>query len=89
MHTNLIQLMTCRNLSKALPNKCYYVPLVDKDGYIINDPLIIRSDDQKWRICIADSDVILFAKGILSTKNLSAEILRRTYPRWLYKDQNL
>ncbi len=70
----LIQLMTCRNLSKALPNKCYYVPLVDKDGYIINDPLIIKINDQKWRICIADSDVILFAKGILSTKNLSAEI---------------
>ena len=42
----LIQLMTCRNLSKALPNKCYYVPLVDKDGYIINDPLIIKINDQ-------------------------------------------
>ena len=66
----LIQLMTCRDLSKAKPKKCYYVPLIDKDGNMINDPLIIKIDENKWRICIADSDVLLWAKGIAVGANL-------------------
>ncbi len=70
----LIQLMTCRDLSKAKRNKCYYVPLIDKDGNMINDPLILKLEDDKWRICIADSDVLLFAKGISSAINLDVNI---------------
>ena len=70
----LIQLMTCRDLSKAKPKKCYYVPLIDKDGNMINDPLIIKIDENKWRICIADSDVLLFAKGIANISNFDVKI---------------
>ena len=60
----LIQLMTCRDLSNAKIKKCYYVPLIDKNGNMINDPLVLKLDKTKWRICIADSDVILFAKAL-------------------------
>ena len=38
----LIQLMTCRDLSKAKINRCYYVPLIDKEGNMVNDPLILK-----------------------------------------------
>ena len=32
---------------------------------MVNDPLIYKlKDENKWRICIADSDVLFFAKGI-------------------------
>ena len=41
----LIQLMTCRDLSKAKINKCYYVPLIDKEGNMVNDPLILKIDE--------------------------------------------
>ncbi len=70
----LIQLMTCRDLSKAKVLKCYYVPLIDGNGNMINDPLILKVDDMKWRICIADSDVMLFAKGIADATNLKVNI---------------
>ena len=70
----LIQLMTCRDLSNAKIKKCYYVPLIDKNGNMINDPLVLKLDETKWRICIADSDVILFAKGIADTLNLEVNI---------------
>ena len=59
---NLIQLMTCRDLSKSKIGGCYYAPLVDAEGMIINDPLIYKLSDDRWRVCIADSDVLLFAK---------------------------
>ena len=60
----LVQLMTCRDLSGAKVLKCYYVPLIDGNGNMINDPLVLKVEDMKWRICIADSDVLLYAKGV-------------------------
>ena len=70
----LVQLMTCRNLSNAKIGNCYYAPLVDSDGGIINDPLIYKLEENRWRVCIADSDVLLFAKGIVSVKNFKVDI---------------
>ena len=72
--SKLVQLMTCRDLSKSKIGGCYYAPLVDSEGGLINDPLIYKLDEKKWRICIADSDVLLFAKGISSTKKLKVDI---------------
>ena len=65
----LVQLMTCRNLTNSKIGSCYYAPLVDSNGGIVNDPLIYKLEENRWRICIADSDVLLFAKGIASVKN--------------------
>ncbi len=72
--SELVQLMTCRNLSDSKIGKCYYAPLVDSDGGLINDPLIYKVNDDKWRVCIADSDVLLFAKGIASAKEMDVNI---------------
>ena len=67
--------MTCRDLSKSKAGVCYYSPLVDSNGNLINDPLIYKLNENKWRICIADSDVILFAKGISSVQNMNVDII--------------
>jgi len=60
----LVQLMTCRDLSKSKDGRCYYCPIIDDNGGIINDPIILRLNNNRWWISIADSDVILFAKGL-------------------------
>ena len=70
----LVQLMTCRDLSGAKVLKCYYVPLIDGNGNMINDPLVLKVEDMKWRICIADSDVLLYAKGIADSMKLNVKI---------------
>ena len=72
--SELIQLMTCRDLSNAKSGICYYSPLVDLYGGLINDPLIYKLQPDKWRVCIADSDVLLFAKGIAESRNLNVNI---------------
>ena len=72
--SQLVQLMTCRNLSNSKIGFCYYAPLVDSEGGVVNDPLIYRLSENKWRVCIADSDVLLFAKGIASAKKLDVDI---------------
>ena len=60
----LVQLMTCRDLSKSKVGRCYYCPIIDDNAGLINDPVILKLDEQRWWISIADSDVILFAKGL-------------------------
>jgi len=60
----LVQLMTCRDLSKSRVGRCYYCPIIDDNAGLINDPVILKLDEQRWWISIADSDVILFAKGL-------------------------
>ena len=70
----LVQLMTCRDLSKLKVGSCYYVPLIDSNGGMVNDPLIYKLEDNIWRVCIADSDVLLYAKGIAAGKKLNVKI---------------
>ena len=35
-----------------------------KNGNLVNDPVVLKLDENKWWISIADSDVIFFAKGL-------------------------
>ncbi len=72
--SELVQLMTCRDISNAKPGICYYAPLVDLYGGLINDPLIYQIESNKWRVCIADSDVLLFAKGVAESRKLKVKI---------------
>ena len=48
--SKLVQLMTCRDMSKAKVGSCYYAPIVDTDGGILNDPLIYKLSEDKWRV---------------------------------------
>jgi len=72
--TKLVQLITCRNLSKSKVGRCYYAPIIDEQGKMINDPIILKLDENKWWLSLADSDVGLYAKGIASGLNLKVEI---------------
>tara|TARA_B100000902_G_scaffold16406_1_gene19672 strand:- start:700 stop:1809 length:1110 start_codon:yes stop_codon:yes gene_type:complete len=71
----LVQLMTCRDLSKSKDFRCYYCPIIDNQGGLINDPIVLRLNQNKWWLSIADSDVILFAKGLAIGKNFNVNII--------------
>tara|TARA_B110000008_G_scaffold276575_1_gene316099 strand:- start:63 stop:1175 length:1113 start_codon:yes stop_codon:yes gene_type:complete len=71
----LVQLMTCRDLSKSKNGRCYYCPIIDDKGGLINDPIVLRINDEKWWLSIADSDVILFAKGLASGNKFDVKII--------------
>ena len=71
----LVQLMTCRDLSKSKIGRCYYCPLIDDDGNLINDPVILKLDENKWWISVADSDVIFFAKGLAAGNKFDVKIV--------------
>ena len=70
----LVQLMTCRDLSKSKVGRCYYCPIIDDNAGLINDPVILKLDENRWWISIADSDVILFAKGLAIGNKFNVKI---------------
>ena len=48
--------------------------MIDEQGKMINDPIILKISENKWWISLADSDVGLYAKGLASGLNLEAEV---------------
>jgi dimethylsulfoniopropionate demethylase len=60
----LMQMLTPRDLRGMLPGQCYYIPIVDETGGMLNDPVAVKLSEDKWWISIADSDLLLWVKGI-------------------------
>ena len=71
----LVQLMTCRDLSKSKDGRCYYCPIIDDNAGLINDPVVLRFNENKWWVSIADTDVILFAKGLAIGNKFDVNII--------------
>jgi len=61
----LMQMLTPRDLRGMLPGQCAYVPLVDETGGMLNDPVALKLAEDRWWISIADSDLLLWVKGIV------------------------
>jgi glycine cleavage system aminomethyltransferase T len=58
------QLLTPRDLSKCAVGQARYVLICDRDGGIINDPVLTRMDEQTFWFALASSDALLFARGL-------------------------
>jgi dimethylsulfoniopropionate demethylase len=62
--SKLMQMITPRDLGKMQDDQCYYVPIVDNKGKMLNDPVAIKHSDRRWWISIADSDLLYWVKGL-------------------------
>ena len=70
----LVQLMTPRDLSQAENGQCLYAPLCDESGGMVNDPILIKHANNHWWLSIADTDVLLWAKGQATGLGLNVNI---------------
>ena len=70
----LIELMTPRSISELKPGKCLYIPLTDENGGLINDPILIKISDEHYYLSVADSDVLLWARGLAIGFGLNVRI---------------
>ena len=60
----LVQYMTPRDLSKTQVGQCRYVLLCDELGGVVNDPVLLKLAEDCFWLSLADSDVLLWAKGL-------------------------
>lgn len=71
----LIQWMTPRNISSSTVGDCLYVPLIDDKAGLINDPVLLKLAEDRFWLSIADSDVLLFAKGLALGAGLDVQVV--------------
>ena len=69
-----IQLLTPRDLSKLAVGQCKYVLIVNNDGGILNDPVLLRLAENHFWLSLADSDVLLWAQGVAINSGLNVKI---------------
>lgn len=70
----LVQKLTPRDLSSQKINRCTYIPVVDNNGGMLNDPVCIKLSDTHFSISIADSDLLLWIKGIATALQLEVNV---------------
>ena len=68
------QSLCCRDLSKCQVGQCKYVLITDQDGGIINDPILLKLAEDHFWLSIADSDVLLWARGVAVNSGMDVDI---------------
>jgi len=68
------QLLTCRDLSRCAVGQCKYAPLIAPDGGIVNDPVLLRLGENHFWLSVADSDALLYAKGVQALAGLEVVV---------------
>jgi len=59
-----VEYITSRDLSKLQIGQGKYALITDENGGIINDPIILRLGESHFWLSIADSDVLLWTRGL-------------------------
>ncbi|WP_420861893.1 glycine cleavage T C-terminal barrel domain-containing protein [Algirhabdus cladophorae] len=70
----LVQYLTPRNLDTTRIGQGRYVPLCDQNGWIINDPVLLKLAEDRFWLSVADSDIHLWAAAIGHEKGWDAQV---------------
>jgi dimethylsulfoniopropionate demethylase len=70
----LVQMMTPRDIKRAVEGQGLYTPVCGRSGGVLNDPVLIKLSDDQWWFSIADSDIKLWSRGLASGFDLNVEI---------------
>ena len=77
----LANALTCRDLTRCAAGQGKYAPIIAPDGGLINDPVLLRRDENTFWLCLADSDAYLYAMGLAHGLGLNASVsLPEAYP---------
>ena len=67
-------LLTPRDLNKCVVGQGKYVVITADDGGIINDPVLMRLGENHFWLALADSDVLLWARGLAVNSGMKVKI---------------
>lgn len=67
-------LLTPRDLRTCKVGQGKYVVITDERGGIVNDPVLLRLGENHFWLALADSDVLLWAKGVAHGARMDVEI---------------
>ncbi len=71
----LMTMISPRDLTKMADDQCFYVPVVGRDGGMLNDPVMLRVAPDHYWISIADGDFLQYVLGIADALELDVQIV--------------
>ena len=71
----LSQFLTPRNIKKCSKGQAMYAPFLDFKGGFINDPVMLKIDEDHFWFSLSDGDSLLWAQGIAAGYNFNVEII--------------
>ncbi|MEM1163094.1 MAG: glycine cleavage T C-terminal barrel domain-containing protein [Pseudomonadota bacterium] len=70
----LAQALCPRRLDKMPVGMGWYVPLCDYRGVLLNDPVLMKLAEDRYWLSIADSDVLLWARGVAGARDYQVNV---------------
>ena len=64
--STFVQMMTPRDLSDMKVGQCKYVILVNQNGGVLNDPILLKVSEDEYWFSLADSDILFWAQNRMS-----------------------
>jgi aminomethyltransferase len=72
--TEFTNSLTCRDLTKCAVGQGKYVLITAEAGGIVNDPVLLRVEENRWWLALADSDAGLWARGVAIHSGLDVTV---------------
>ncbi len=70
----LAQALAPRDLSRSTVGQGMYVALCNHAGSIVNDPILLKVDAQRYWLSIADSNIVFWARAIAAERRLNVTV---------------
>lgn len=79
--TRFADMLTCRDLTKCKVGQGRYMLVLAPDGGIVNDPVLMRLEENRWWMALADSDAGLYAMGVAVNSGMKVKVTHpEVYP---------
>lgn len=75
--SEFVNTLTCRDLTRCAVGQAKYMIVTAPDGGIVNDPVLMRLEEDSWWMALSDSDAGLYPLGAALHSGLD---VRLTYP---------
>ena len=66
----LAQALVPRRLENMPTGMGWYVPVCDHNGVLLNDPILLKLDEDRYWFSIADSDILYWARSVAGERGL-------------------
>ncbi len=70
----LAQALSPRDLTKCVAGQGKYVALCNHAGTLINDPILLKLDEDRYWLSIADSNILFWTRAIAAERGFDVEV---------------
>ena len=71
----LMKRMSPRDMNRMADDQCYYVPICDHKGGMLNDPVALKIAEDHYWLSIADGDLLQWALGLAIGHDMEVEVV--------------